>query len=317
MRPSLAPQEPLCVVDAHHHLWNLSQGRYPWLQQAYDPQAFFLGDYAALCRDFLPADYRAASVGVRVLATVHVEAERDRNEQVAETAWLHEMNAAHGFPHAVVAHAWLDRPDTEECLLGHLRHPLVRGIRSKPLTSAAPQRSVAGRPGSMQDEAWLRGFSLLEKHGLSWDMRVPAWHLPEAAQVAAMFPRVPMVLNHHGFAWDRSEEGLRRWRGWMEVLARQPNVHVKLSEFGLRDQPWNWHANARIVHDTLAIFGWQRCMFASNFPVAGLRIGFQPLVQGVWRMLDDLAPDQQQAVMSGNALRFYRIDLPATSDLTA
>ena len=96
----------------------------------------------------------------------------------------------------------------------------------------------------------------------------------------------------------------------MEVLARQPNVHVKLSEFGLRDQPWNEQPNARIVRDTLAIFGWQRCMFASNFPVAGLRIGFRPLVEAVWRMLDNLAPDQRQAVMSGNALRFYRINLP-------
>jgi predicted TIM-barrel fold metal-dependent hydrolase len=299
------------VVDAHHHLWDLSQGSYPWLQQAYDPEGFFLGDYNALRRNFLPADYRAASTGVQVLATVHVEAERDRSEQVAETAWLHEMNAAHGLPDAVVAHAWLDRPDTEECLLGHLRYPLVRGIRSKPVTSAAPGQSVAGQPGSMQDEAWLRGFSLLETYGLSWDLRVPAWHLAEAAQVAAMFPQVPMVLNHHGLAWDRSEEGLARWRGGMEILARQPNVHVKLSEFGLRDAPWDWHANARIVRDTLAIFGWQRCMFASNFPVAGLRIGFQPLVEGVSRMLDGLAPAQQQAVMSGNALRFYRIDLPS------
>lgn len=303
------------VVDAHHHLWDLSRGNYPWLQQAYDPQGFFLGEYEALRRNFLPANYRAANAGVRVLATVHVEAERDRSEQVAETAWLHEMNAAHGLPDAVVAHAWLDRPDTEECLLDHLRYPLVRGIRSKPVTSAAPGQSVAGQAGSMQDDAWLRGFSLLEKYGLSWDMRVPAWHLAEAAQVAAMFPRVPMVLNHHGLAWDRSEEGLARWRGGMEILARQPNVHVKLSEFGLRDAPWDWEANARIVRDTLAIFGWQRCMFASNFPVAGLRIGFEPLVQGVSRMLDGLTPAQQKAVMSGNALRFYRIDLPPSSEL--
>ena len=304
------------VVDAHHHLWDLSRGRYPWLQEDYDPQAFFLGDYQALRRDFLPADYRAASAGCQVVATVHVEAERDRSEQLAETAWLHELHAEHGFPNAVVAHAWLDRPDTEECLLGHLRYPLVRGIRSKPLTSATPAHSVAGQPGSMQDEAWLRGVSLLEKHGLSWDMRVPAWHLPEAAQVAALFPGVRMVLNHHGLAWDRSEAGLQRWRGWMETLARQPNVHVKLSEFGLRDQAWNPEENTRIVRETLAIFGWERCMFASNFPVAGLRIGFGPLVNAFWRMLDGLTLAQQQAVMSGNALRFYRIDLPPSPELT-
>ena len=308
MHPSSQMQHAMPIVDAHHHLWDLSRGRYPWLQQAYNPKEFFLGDYQPLCRNFLPPDYRAASAGCNVVATVHVEAERDRSEQVAETAWLHELHAQHGFPNAVVAHAWLDRPDTEECLLNHLRYPLVRGIRSKPVTAATPEQSVHGQPGTMQDEAWLRGLSLLDKHGLSWDLRVPAWHLPEAAEVAAQFPRLPIVLNHHGFAWDRSTEGLKRWRSAMEVLARQPNVHVKLSEFGLRDRAWNWEENARIVRETVAIFGWQRCMFASNFPVAGLRIGFRDLVDGVWRMLDGLTLEQQRAVMGDNALRFYRIN---------
>ncbi len=296
------------IVDAHHHLWNLSRGRYPWLQQDYDAGKFFLGDYRALCRDFLPADYREASAGCRVIATVHVEAERDRSEQVAETAWLHEQHAQHGFPNAVVAHAWLDRPETEERLREHLRHPLVRGIRSKPVTAASPSESVRGEPGTMQDEAWLRGLSLLPGLGLSWDLRVPSWHLAEAAEVAALFPQLSIALNHHGFAWDRSEEGLRRWRDAMAVLARQPNVHVKLSEFGLRDRAWHWADNARIVRETLAIFGWQRCMFASNFPVAGLRVGYRELVGGMLRMLQDLTPAQQRAVMGDNALRFYRIE---------
>ena len=295
------------IVDAHHHLWDLSRGRYPWLQQDYDEASFFLGDYRPLCRDFLPGDYRKASAGCTVVATVHVEAERDRSEQVAETAWLHEQHTLHGFPNAVVAHAWLDRPETEERLLGQLRYPLVRGIRSKPVTAASPADSVRGRPGTMQDEHWLRGLSLLPKLGLSWDLRVPYWHLAEAADVAAQFPNLAIVLNHHGFAWDRSEEGIKRWRDAMAVLARQPNMQVKLSEFGLRDRPWSWEDNAYIVRETLAIFGWQRCMFASNFPVAGLRIGFEPLVQGMLRMLGGLEPAQRRAVMCDNALRFYRI----------
>lgn len=299
------------VVDAHHHLWSLAQGRYPWLQQAYDAEKFFLGNYRALCQDFLPAHYRAASAGCNIIATVHVEAERDRNEQVAETAWLHALHAAHGMPNAVVAHAWLDRPETEERLRQHLRYPLVRGIRSKPVTSTVPNRSVREETGSLQgsmrDERWLRGLALLPELGLSWDLRVPSWHLAEAADVARMFPQLAIVLNHHGFAWDRSPEGLQLWRQGMERLAREPNVHVKLSEFGLRDQPWDEAGNALVVRETLSIFGWQRCMFASNFPVAGLRIGYRELVAAMGRMLAHLAPAQQHAVMGGNALRFYRI----------
>lgn len=311
--PAQPAPPPRAVVDAHHHLWDLGQGRYPWLQQDYNPEAFFLGDYQALQHNFLPADYRRVSAGCGVVATVHVEAERDRSEQVAETAWLHTQHADHGLPNAVVAHVWLDRPETEERLLQHLAHPLVRGIRSKPVTAPAPGVDVCGQPGTLQDERWLRGLALLEKHALSWDLRVPAWHLAEAAEVAAMFPRLPIVLNHHGFAWDRSSAGLALWREGMAALAAQPNVHVKLSEFGLRDQPWDEVANGQIVRETVALFGPERCMFASNFPVAGLRIGYSDLVAAMWRLLAWLPDHQQQAVMATNALRFYRIDLGAAT----
>ena len=102
------------VVDAHHHLWDLGAGRYPWLQQDYDARAFFLGEYRDICRDFLPADYRRVSERCQVVATVHVEAERDRSEQVAETTWLHAQHKRHGLPDAIVAHAKRDHPN-EAC----------------------------------------------------------------------------------------------------------------------------------------------------------------------------------------------------------
>lgn len=308
---------PQPVVDAHHHLWDLTSGHYPWLQGDYNPQTFFLGDYQPLCSNFLPPNYRQASHNCNVVATVHVEAERDRNQQVDETRWLHQMHEQHGMPNAVVAHAWLDRPETQERLQQQAGFPLVRGIRSKPVTSASPDVSVRGQRGTLQCETWLRGLSLLPALGLSWDLRVPSWHLAEAAEVAALFPDLQIVLNHHGFAWDRSEDGLKRWRDAMAVLARQPNVFVKLSEFGLRDQPWDWLANARIVRETLAIFGWQRCMFASNFPVAGLRIDYPQLVGSMWQMLSHLGEQQQHAVMCGNALQFYRMELADTVHSTS
>ena len=85
---------------------------------------------------------------------------------------------------------------------------LVRGIRSKPVTSRRPGESVAGADGSMQDPKWLAGLRLLRKFDLSWDLRVPTWHLEEAAQVVRANPDIPVVLNHTGFPWDRSDAGL-------------------------------------------------------------------------------------------------------------
>ena len=297
------------LVDAHHHLWDLQANRYPWLSDKPE-QHFFLGDYAPLKRDYMPDDYREDAKHHNVLMTVHCEAEWDREDQVGETRWLTEINRVHGFPNAIVAHAWFHTPNSEEVLAAQAAFPLVRGIRSKPVTSLSPHSIKPGSPGTMQDDRWLRGFARLERHGFSWDLRVPSWHLPEAAAVARAFPRTPIVLNHTGFPWDRSEEGLTEWRRNMETIAREPNVHLKVSEFGLKDQPWDYESNRRIVLDAISIFGVDRCMFATNFPVAGLRVDYDTLVSSVYRMLAGFSQEQRDGFFFRNAIAFYRLPAP-------
>jgi predicted TIM-barrel fold metal-dependent hydrolase len=302
-------EQAVTLVDAHHHLWDLQANRYPWLSDQPE-QHFFLGDYAPLKRDYMPDDYREDAKHHNVLMTVHCEAEWDREDQVGETRWLTEINRVHGFPNAIVAHAWFHTPNSEEVLTAQAAFPLVRGIRSKPVTSLSPNSMIPGGPGTMQDDAWLRGFARLEQHGFSWDLRVPSWHLPEAAEVASAFPRTPIVLNHTGFPWDRSEEGLARWRRDMETIARERNVHLKVSEFGLKDQTWDYESNRRIVLDAISIFGIDRCMFATNFPVAGLRVDYDTLVSSVARMLAGLSQQQRDGFFFRNAIAFYRLPAP-------
>ncbi len=298
---------PRAIVDSHHHLWSLSRGHYPWLQEGYDPAAFILGDYAALREDFGVPEYRHACEGQPVVATVHVEAERERAQALAETAWLHEVHAAHGLPGAVVAWTDLLAGDADERLAEQAAWPLVRGIRFKPVTSQGPEASVRGEPGSLQDPRWPGALDGLRRHGLSWDLRVPFWHLEEAAALVRELPDLPVVLEHVGLPWDRSAAGLALWRRGMAALAACANVQVKLSEFGLRDAPWRFEDNAPIVQETVAIFGWQRCMFGSNFPVASLRVGYGALVQAMSGALVHLAPEARRAIWHDNALAFYRI----------
>jgi len=300
--------EAVTLIDAHHHLWDLSMARHPWLGD-HPESGFFLGDYAPLKRNYLPADYLKDSSAHNVLATVHCEAEWDRADQVGETRWISAINARHGFPNAIIAHAWFHTPNAADILAQQAAFPLVRGIRSKPVTVASPAEKQTSGPGTMRDDSWLTGLSRLERHGLSFDLRVPYWHLAEAAAVAALFPNIPIALNHTGFPWDRSAEGLKAWRAAMEVIARRSNVHLKISEFGLRDQPWNYDSNRAIVRDALAIFGTERCMFATNFPVAGLRVNYDSLVRAVARMVSDLPAADRDGLFWRNAARFYRIDI--------
>ncbi len=299
--------EAIALVDAHHHLWDLKRNPYPWLQDRPEPH-FFLGNYDPIKRDYLADDYRRDSAGHNVLATVHCEAEWDRDDQVGETEWLSQVNQSDGIPAAIVAHAWFHTPNAAEVLARQASFPLVRGIRSKPVTALTPQAMSPGAPGTMQHPQWLEGFSRLGQHGLSWDLRVPFWHLHEAAEVARSFPHTPIVLNHTGFPWDRSNQGLKAWQLAMEAIARQPNVHLKVSEFGLKDQPWDYESNRSIVLAAISIFGIERCMFASNFPVAGLRIDYDTLVRSVARMLSGFSAADRTAFFIDNAVRFYRLE---------
>lgn len=304
----------ISLVDAHHHLWLPSTGRYPWLSDHPEPH-FFLGNYDALKQDYMPEHYRRDAGRHNVLATVHCEAEWNRDDQVGETRWLVDIAQREGsvgglarLPMAIVAHAWFNTPNSAEVLARQASFPMVRGIRSKPVTSLSPQSMTPGAPGTMQDPHWLEGFARLEQHGFSWDLRVPFWHLPEAAEVARQFPRTPIVLNHTGFPWDRSETGLAAWRQAMAVIADCPNVMLKVSEFGLKDQPWEYESNRRIVLEAIDIFGIERCMFASNYPVAGLRVkSYDLLVTSVARMIAHFSAAQQQAFFVDNAARFYRL----------
>ncbi|VWC35431.1 putative amidohydrolase [Burkholderia stagnalis] len=164
-------------------------------------------------------------------------------------------------------------------------------------------------PGTLRDARWPAALERLAAHGLGWDLRVPFWHLDEAAALLARAPAVDVVLEHAGLPWDRSAAGLARWRRGMAALAALPRVSVKLSEFGLRDAAWNDAENRRIIREAIAIFGWERCLFASNFPVAGLRVTYPALLRTFAAALADLDDGARRAIWHDNAIRVYRIDL--------
>lgn len=302
--------DDLPIIDAHHHLWDLDANYYPFLADAPEP-GFFLGDYAALRHNYLPDDYRRDAANHDVVATVHCEAEWDRDDQEGETVWLEGIAARYGMPNAIVAHAWFDTPNAEAVIARQASHPMVRGIRSKPRTGEKPGALAADAPGTMGDPKWRAGLKLLEKYGLSYDLRVPPWHLEEAVAVVRLIPQTTVIINHTGFPWDRSPDGLVMWRRAMRAMAGEPNTVVKLSEFGLKDAPWDYDDNRRIVLETIDMFGPGRCMFASNFPVAGLRIGFDDLYNAYKRMVADFPAGERRALFHDTVARVYRIETEA------
>ncbi len=194
------------MVDAHAHFWDLEAHTYPWLCDP-DPPPFRYGDTSAIRRSYLPEDYRRDCANFRVVGLVHVEAEHDPGDPVGETRWLTALAARTGLPTACVCQARLERAEVAEVLAAQAAFPLVRGIRQKPAAAADPRDARRGGPGSMDDPAWRRGYGLLARHGLSFDLQTPFWHLDAAAELAADVPQTQIVINHTGLPADRGEAG--------------------------------------------------------------------------------------------------------------
>lgn len=294
------------IIDAHQHFWNLDQNYLPWLRDE-PPIPFRYGDYSSLKRNYLPADYRADSAGFEVVGTVFVETEWDPRDPAGEVAWVEALAAAEALPSVMVAQAWLDRDDVEAVLAAHAGRPIVRGIRHKPRAVARPDLVQPAAPGSMGDPAWRRGYAMLAPNGLSFDLQTPWWHLPEARRLADDFPGTQIILNHTGLPSDRSSAGLAAWRAAMRLLSGAPNVAVKISGLGQAGKPWSVAANRAIVRDTIELFGSDRCMFASNFPVDSLVAGFGTIFSGFAEIVSDLPEPAQAALFHGNAMRLYRM----------
>ena len=265
-------------------MWDPQAHYYPWLCDP-QPVAFRYGDYSALRRRYLVEDYRADAAGWRVTRGVYVEAEWDPRDPLGEMNFISEIIQT-GFPTVAVAQAWLDREDCAEVLEAQARHGFVRGIRHKP------------RPGMMDDRKWRAGYRRLAPLGLHFELQAPWRQLEEAARLARDFPDTTIVLNHTGLPLDSEVAG---WREAMAKLAACPNVAVKISGLGRVTR------KREVVLDTIELFGGQRAMFASNFPVDGLCHSFGAIYSAFDEITRDFSDPERSALFHDNAVRLYRM----------
>jgi len=294
------------IIDPHQHFWDLEVNYVPWLSDE-PPIPFRYGDYSALKRTYLPSNYREDTARFDVVATVYVEAEWNPLDPIGETRWVTDLAERDGLPAAIVAQAWLDREDAADMLAAQAEYPRVRGIRQKPNAADSPTSARRGAPRSMDDQRFRDGFSRLEALGFSYDLQTPWWHLDAALDLARDFPTTQIILNHTGLPADRSEEGLRGWRQAMDRLSDASNVALKISGLGQPGSAWTVEANGPVVRDAISMFGTNRCMFASNFPVDGLLADFHTIFSGFMAMTADMSEDDRQRLFYDNARQIYRL----------
>lgn len=301
--PSALRQLP--KIDPHHHLWDIVNNPYPWLTGPREPR--FYGDYGAICRNYLIPEFLADIRPHNVVQSVHVQANWDMRDPVAESRWVQSVADTHGYPHGIVGFVDLGKPDAESLIKAHAQFPNMRGIRQILGTHPDPRFRQVARTDLLNDPAWVRNFARLAKYGLAFDLMVFHRQLRDCVPLAKGHSDIPIILEHSGMPDDRTPEGFKRWQDSIQALAACPNVTCKLSGLGLTGPGWTLPAMQQYCRALIAAFGPERCMFASNFPVDRLFSTFDQLYDAFYAVAEAYAPTAQKALFHDTAKRVYRL----------
>jgi L-fuconolactonase len=297
----------MTIVDAHHHVWDLSVRDQPWLAQ---PQL------APLRRNFLLRDLEpeAAAQGVTATVLVQTVAAPDETPEMLALAGTGNLIAG------VVGWVDLESPGAADAIAALLESPdgdLLVGIRHPVL--AEPDPDWLARPGV------LRGLAAVAAAGLRYDVVAMPRHLPAAVAAAAATPQLTFVLDHLG---NPEVDGVvdESWARAIGDFAALPNTAAKLSGFLGEPAPPSADpasrpagradaapAAADIAHIrphyeiALAGFGPDRLMFGSDWPVSTLSVGYAGVHAAARSLTAGLSPSEKDAIFGGTARRVYRL----------
>jgi predicted TIM-barrel fold metal-dependent hydrolase len=269
-------------------------------------QPRIFGPYEPIRRDYPIREYLDDLAGNDVVKSVYVQTNWAKERFEDETAWVQRTSEETGWPHAIVAYADFEVEDVRPQLDRLKRYSLVRGVRMQLHWHENPLYRFAARADLCADPTVRGNVARLADYGWSFDLQVFAPQMPHAAELAEACPKVTFVLQHAGMLEDLSPAGRAAWRAGMVRLAACPNVVCKLSGLGTfihRNDPAHI---AGIVSEAVAIFGADRCLFGSNFPIEKLWTSYRELIDA-YRDATKLNPRHRDAILRDTAMRVYRL----------
>jgi predicted TIM-barrel fold metal-dependent hydrolase len=293
------------IIDGHHHIWRLAD--LPWLQAKVQRKIF--GDaYQPMQRDYLIKEYLEDCVPSRVVASVFVQANWPSQNSLEEVAWVQSVADRHGFPQAIVGYVDLSDPDRERLIDQQLKFANLRGIRQQIFWHQSDASYRFGtRSDLMKDRHWRSGMELLADRNLPFELQVFPEQMDDAADLARDNSRTQFVLVHAGMLENVSTEGWQAWRQGMKKLAACKNVSVKLSGIGTFVRRLDLDLMKKIYAETISIFGVDRCLFGSNFPVEKIWTNFGSLIDAAKKSTAHLSNSEQREIFYGTAKRIYKL----------
>jgi L-fuconolactonase len=271
------------LIDSHQHFWRLDRGDYFWMNPELKP----------LYRDYGPEDLQPLLARHGIDRTILVQAA----QTVAETEFMLETAEAAPFVAGVVGWVEFTDPDAPHIIATLADNPLIVGFR--PMVQ------------DIADDDWLvrpdlsPAFRALVERQLVFDALVFPRHLSRLLMVADRNPDLTIVVDHG--AKPPIQDGiLDPWRADMAAVAARPNTVCKISGLATEaGSEWTIEDLRPYVDHLLEVFGPERLLWGSDWPVINLAGGYDRWRQTALDLLASLSESERTAILGGNAARVY------------
>jgi len=276
------------VLDTHHHLWSYSKEEYDWIPEG-----------SLLAQDQLLPELKSATFEAQVTGTIAVQA----RQLIEESDDLLKLADAGDLIRGIVG--WV---------------PLIDDKVDADLERLAPHSKFVGVRHVLQEEAndyflrddFNRGLALLPNHNLRYDLLLFQRQLPVGIQLVDKQPELGFIVDHIAKPEARNGQVEDAWRRGMKELAKRDNVlGVKFSglvtEFN-HDETIDQNTIRAYFEETLEIFGSDRVMFGTDWPVCLLKINeYREWAETVRNLASSLSSDEQLRILLINGEEAYQL----------
>ena len=322
----ISPNIP--IIDPHHHLWDVGFGRY-YIEE-------LLEDINSSGHNILSTVYIMSSSNTKIYSKDGLEEFKPLTEIEFATS---EGKRADLIPNnkvkvnaSIVGSVDLTygnklQPVLEKAV--NISEGRLKGIRMLLASHTDPRISsgaVKSDLGLMLHPNFIEGAKCIQNANLSLDFWIYHTQLNEMEKIARSLPDLTIILNHIGGPIHLGEyEGKqaathREWRSAMMRLSRIPNINVKLGGLGMAVNGAKFHNNKfppnsvqlsdvwkPWIYETIDMFGFDRCMFESNFPVDKGSCSYGALWNAFKILAKDMSDDEINKLFSKNAAKIYKI----------
>ena len=275
----------MITIDSHQHFWEINRFNYSWMDQK-----------SPLRKDFLPNDLEKLIKENQIDKTIIVQAV----PSTEETYWLLEMAENYDFIAGVVGWVDLTDPKIEKTLNILQENQFFKGVRHLWETDEDPEWII--------NSGAIRGLKVIAERNLTFDFLARPNNLIYIPKIMNLVPNLRAVLDHIGKP-EIAEKKIQPWLNDIRKISSIDNVFCKLSGMITEANQKNWRVEdlKPYVHHVLSLFGADRIMFGSDWPVCTLAGQYKDVKNSFDEILKDLDPTSTNKIFGENASKFYKI----------